>query len=208
MARHSGIGRAWSYFWENQVFDLIRGTDTAHWKPQDEAARALPNAEHGLGYEASYTSQVRRALRLVAARAPLSTFDFYDLGCGKGKTPLLAARLGLRSVTGVEYDPRLAAIARANLVRSRVQGRIVEADAGAFTDYGPRSLVYLFNPFDAVVLERAVERIEAAGVECVVVYTYPAHPEPFAHWREIEGLKGPRPHLNTRIWSLGKALEG
>jgi len=200
LARKSGFHRAWSFFRETQWFDLIHGTDTAHWRPKQSFSADLPNVGHGYHYEASYTSQIRRCLDLVAAHAPLAACDFYDLGCGKGKALLVAATAGLRSVTGVEYDPDLVAIAQANLVRTGGRAAVVEADASLYADYGPLSIIYLFNPFDAELLDRVIARIEATVADCIVIYTNPVHADRFDHWRLLARTDGRHSSLVSRIY--------
>jgi len=198
MARRGSLFRAWSYFWETHVYDLLRRTDTAHWRPK--SSPNLPNGEHGYGYEPSYTCEIRRCLAIVARQALLEAYDFYDLGCGKGKALLVAGRMGVRGVTGVEYDPELVEIARRNLRILGLGGRVVEADAARFAEYEPRSIVYFFNPFDEDLLRIVLKTLERMTTECIAIYTNPTHPAAFSGWRTVATTSGRHSSLVSHIY--------
>jgi cyclopropane fatty-acyl-phospholipid synthase-like methyltransferase len=69
----------------------------------------------------------------------------YDLGSGDGRLPILAAQLhGARGV-GIEIDPKLVAIARANAVEAGVSDRVhfIEGDLFA-TDVSAATVVTLY----------------------------------------------------------------
>jgi SAM-dependent methyltransferase len=200
LVRHSGLYRAWSYFWQAHVFDLIRRTDTAHWRPKAGFSSALPNIGHGYRYDASYTSEVRRCLAIAAMQMAPDRCDFVDLGCGKGKVLLMAARMGYRSLTGVEYDPDLARIARANLEIARVAAGVIEDDASAFAAFAPRCVVYMFCPFDEHLLEKVASTLRRVTQECVVIYNNPRHAAVFADWRLLASTSGRHVHLESQIY--------
>lgn len=200
LARRSGLRRAWMYFWQNHFFDLRHQTSTAHWQPKSAYSPALPNLSHGYHYEASYTSEILRCLRIVARTVRIEEFDFVDLGCGKGKALLVAARAGFRKMTGVEYEPVLADIARANLNAMAIEAEVIEADAADFRGYGQKCVVYLFNPFDSDVLGTVLGRIRASANECIIVYTNPVHIEVLSDWDFVEATDGPHTSLKSRIY--------
>jgi predicted RNA methylase len=87
-------------------------------------------AEHGDGVAYSPTPS-RLFLRILCSlpvRRP-AAFTFIDLGCGTGRTLLLAADHGYGRVIGVELDPALAADAEHH-VRGRSETiAVVTADA-------------------------------------------------------------------------------
>jgi precorrin-6B methylase 2 len=69
----------------------------------------------------------------------------YDLGAGDGRIPIAAAqRFGIRAV-GIEINPRMAEVARANVRRARVEHlvEIREGDA-LVADIREASVVTLF----------------------------------------------------------------
>jgi hypothetical protein len=81
---------------------------------------------------------------------------FVDLGAGRGRALILAARMGFRRVIGVELDERLASDAGINIARWSSRGganrknqeiRVVRTDAASFTMPPGPLVVSLFNPF-------------------------------------------------------------
>lgn len=67
-----------------------------------------------------------------------------EIGCGRGiALPVLATRLIPQSLTGVDIDPELVAIARARLERTGLRVTVVEADV--------RSLPFDDGSFDLVI---------------------------------------------------------
>lgn len=103
-----------------------------------------------------------RFLKLILNRAKATGVpfkNFIDLGCGKGKACLFMARSGVfRRVIGVDVSPQLLKIAHENRAQAAnlVATEFIEADAQTFRlPQGP-SLVFLFNPFDAIALSRFI----------------------------------------------------
>jgi SAM-dependent methyltransferase len=101
----------------------------------------------------------------------LAEYNFVDLGCGKGRAVMMASAFGFREVAGVELHAVLARIAEANVAMWSAAGRaaypvrIICGDATEFVFPSGACLLYLFNPFSALVLQRLIERIEAQFVD-------------------------------------------
>jgi hypothetical protein len=123
-------------------------------------------------------------------------FTFVDLGSGKGRMLCVAAGLGFRAALGVESSPHLHSIACANIAalpaRWRRSKRVVSmnVDAEAFAFPPEPLVVYLFNPFEAPVLGRVLDRLqrslEETPREAYVLYYMPVHEDVMhrAHWLE------------------------
>ena len=92
-------------------------------------------------------------------------FTFIDLGCGKGRTLLMASDYPFRRVVGVELLPSLHSIAldNANKYTSRQASAPIEvvcADARNFPFPDGPLVVYLFHPFPEPVLEEVLGNLE------------------------------------------------
>lgn len=102
------------------------------------------------------------ALNIIDERAPVASDDvFYDLGCGKGRVLCHFARKPIRRAAGVEYNPDLAAIAKANverLVDRQVDASVIIGDA-AGQDYSDATLIFMFNPFGADTMRGVLKRV-------------------------------------------------
>ena len=144
-------------------FDLAHGTDTGGLISGASLSSGHPSDVFISGYAGVPPSRLLNILNRWQASNPphpLSEYTFVDLGCGKGRAVLLASQLGFRESIGVELNPTLAATARsnaerwiaANLARSPI--RIEQQDAAEFAWPSGPTLIFLFNPFSAPVLER------------------------------------------------------
>ena len=73
-----------------------------------------------------------------------------DYGCGAGRVLGAGARANVASATGVEFQPRLAARARANveLLQPRFSSRlhVVESDAALFSLPDATTMVFFIDP--------------------------------------------------------------
>ena len=93
-----------------------------------------------------------------------------DVGCGAGRALAYFLHEGFPGhATGIELDPDLAAFAGSWAHRhpnlTVLQGNVLDADLGKYTDF------YLFNPFDAGVLQQFIAAIEAQVTHpCTVVH--------------------------------------
>ncbi len=102
--------------------------------------------------------------------APIEEFTFIDVGAGMGRAVLLAAELHFHEVVGVELNPTLVKTARKNLALWRSAGRvqsptrILLGDAAEFIFPAGPCLLFLFNPFSAIVMRRMLARVAASFV--------------------------------------------
>lgn len=172
---------------EGRAFDRRYATDTLRCLPVAEM-RAVPRelAQHAVHYEATAIPKFRQAMRVVrrALGARLPAFSFVDIGSGKGLVVMLAARQPFREVVGIEMEPDLHAIAERNCENFRAGQtglapmRLRHADALHCELPAGDLVVYLYNPFDAVMIGRLLDRIAAVaadGREIVLVYVNPQH---------------------------------
>lgn len=137
-------------------FDIAFGTDTRGVIENESLSDVVsPNLGRGIRYEPSRALPLRRVLR--AARVPTDG-GFVDLGCGKGRAMMVAALCGFSHLTGVDYSGALCAVAERNLdlLRARTKRKftssVIVKDAADYAFTAHDIVVYLFNPFDAVVL--------------------------------------------------------
>jgi len=97
--------------------------------------------------------------------APIDQFTFVDLGSGMGRAVLLASKMPFHEVVGVELNPTLARIGSRNAAMWRAAGRAQTTIRLACGDAvearipeGP-CVVFLFNPFGAVVMARLLRAL-------------------------------------------------
>jgi precorrin-6B methylase 2 len=148
-------------FWYNRQdkhFEWKYGITTDHLKILDQ----IPNLDtqksiqggHSKGYQACYVRNIREAIRESLRILPSATV-FIDLGSGLGKTLIVAREIPqLKKIVGIEYLTALHIIAEKN-IESHKGDRIhlLNADAKNFLIDLQPTIVFLFNPFDDVIME-------------------------------------------------------
>jgi SAM-dependent methyltransferase len=113
------------------------------------------------GYQGSGWIDLRRMLR----PGEVKPHDvFLDLGSGKGRVVMLAARYPFARVIGVEISEGLTEIARRNL-HARRRGRrcqdieLVTADVLDYEIPADATVVYLYNPFRGSLFEAVIAKL-------------------------------------------------
>ena len=151
-------------------------------------------ADTGNAYEPVGVHHVRELLSVAARHVPIATTTVIDVGSGKGRPALVAAREPYRAVIGVEHAPGLHRIAEENLRRYRgvlrAPVRFVCADARTF-DWPLTPLVLLFfNPFPDGIMRHVIARVrqswetERRGIVLLRLGRYTAR-EPFTEWSQL-----------------------
>ena len=143
-------------------FDWRHKTNTIGWVERDAIDTPSSNKAHSAPYQAT---KARPLVRLLRSLPLPRDCTFVDVGSGKGRVLLIASRFGFRRVVGIEFSGALCELARANIstyartrpLRSPVE--VVEADATTYRFNADERVVFLFNPFDAVILERVLQNL-------------------------------------------------
>ncbi len=163
------------------------------WLRIQTTGKVDPLTSEGIHYTPLPYVMVFRMLRQIA---PEPEDVFVDIGCGKGRVLCCASRLPMRKVVGIEQNPVLAREAQENVQRVRGARAPVELITGSAEDYDYASatLIYLYNPFNARITERVMERIfaswRAAPRRLQIVYANPVHESVLTNqsWLSKEGF--------------------
>jgi hypothetical protein len=146
------------------TFDEIHGTDTGGKVRLHELEISSPNTAYGSPYEATSVDIFPRAMSRISIDH--STFDFIDLGSGKGRVLLMASAYPFRRIIGIEFSQELHRIAERNvLLFKRDQRKCSQIitrhqDASEYEIAGQRLVLYLFDPFKEPVLAQILTRIK------------------------------------------------
>jgi len=87
---------------------------------------------------------------------------FLDYGSGKGGAIIQAKNAGFKKTIGIEFAKELDEVAKENIKKLGLSG--VESYFQDATTYKPPldiSIIYLFNPFDKVVMEMVAKNINS-----------------------------------------------
>jgi SAM-dependent methyltransferase len=114
---------------------------------------------------------------------------FIDIGCGKGRPLLIATEFDFRAITGIEFSPPLAWMARRNAAiyarahphRARID--IVTGDALDYRLPKEKLALFLYNSFERSLIARLLANLEASlresRREIYVVYCTPVFADMF-----------------------------
>ena len=120
---------------------------------------------------------------------------FLDIGCGKGRAICVAAHSGYEKITGIDFSKQLCehAIANLNNIKeklSSIQYEVITTDAMNFDIPSDVDCIFLFNPFDVVIMTAVVynimESVREHPREIVVAYANPLYEDVFLEEGFIE----------------------
>lgn len=109
---------------------------------------------------------------------------FLDIGCGKGRALCVAAHFGFNQLTGIDFSEKFCEAAIKNLNNTKLQlpainFSIINQDAATVKVRADTDCIFLFNPFDEVVMKKVVENIlkslESNHRLLNIIYVNPLH---------------------------------
>ena len=176
-------------------FDLRHGTDTSRGKNLQNLSLDSENKIHGVSHQASKAAPLSR---LISAFKIPKDGTFVDFGSGKGRVLLLAAQCGFRRIIGVEFSSELCEIARKNLAgASQRLGRPIDCeikaiDAAKFEIQQDQTVLYLYNPFNGVVLDQVMANLRDSLAKFPrkiwLIYNTPVHRDVVENSRLFENV--------------------
>lgn len=121
----------------------------------------------------------------VFSHLPFPSYKhFIDIGCGKGRVLCVAANRGVRKITGLELSKELCEQAKLNLLKTNLRIKNLEYyvfnnDAFYFDIPDDCDCIFMFNPFDEVVMSAVLMNITASLERLqrtiTVIYFNPMH---------------------------------
>ena len=145
--------------WRDRLFQRWHGIDVEGILPVAAIASSdVAASSRGTFYQPIPVRFLKRILK-SAQKTGVPFRNFIDMGCGKGKACLFMAKSGVfRRVIGVDISSVLLTAARDNRAHMGAGTAIefIEADAQTYRLPDGPSLIFLFNPFDAIALSRFI----------------------------------------------------
>lgn len=162
------------FFPSMHPFDQAHGVDTSGRLNLRRLVIHSPNRKYGRDYQGVEPGRFADALAEVPVRFP--DFTFVDLGAGKGRALMMAHKLGFRRLIGVEFSPRLAETAVANILKLGLTNiEVLTQDAAEFPFPDEPLVVFVFNSFGPEVLKRVLENLRERTSPTYFVYVNPLH---------------------------------
>lgn len=113
--------------------------------------------EHSTEYRGCSVPLMRILVRSALSRH--SDFDYFvDVGCGKGKACIYARRyFRFKRIMGVDFSENLLSIARRNSSIAEIDDIDYQhGDARAYMLPEGRGIIFMYNPFDEMVMEQFI----------------------------------------------------
>jgi SAM-dependent methyltransferase len=160
-------------------FDQTRAIRTSGLKHAARTDVVGTRWKHGHRHQAiDPRFDLRKALTDLAI--PIEEFVFVDIGAGMGRAMFMAADLPFKRIVGVEYSTALVAALQENIrVAGNAGGRFeaVHQDALMYELPTESLIIFLYNPFDCVVMTEFVDNVrrsfQAEPRRIVAIYVTP-----------------------------------
>ncbi len=113
---------------------------------------------------------------------------FLDIGCGKGRAMCVAAHYGFQRVKGIDFAKEMIDAAEKNLsatkkIHPSLEYQLSWADISTLGIEKTVTTIFLFNPFDEILLKTVLQKIDASlkadPRKLYVLYASPRHEEVF-----------------------------
>jgi SAM-dependent methyltransferase len=175
-------------------FDQQWGTDTKSPHLDIASLTDRTNGQHATVYWPTHVSEFNKMLdSLLHHPDPTWAVEarertLVDVGCGKGRTAMVASDRSFRRVIGIDFANDLLRVAEANARRFRggAWGSPIEfhqADATEWDMPLEPLVIYLYHPFEREVTRPFVLRLAASlratPRPCSVIYLNPVHEDEF-----------------------------
>jgi 16S rRNA G966 N2-methylase RsmD len=111
---------------------------------------------------------------------------FLDIGCGKGRAMCVAADKGFNKVSGIDFSKEFCSAAKKNLAITKqkftgLQYNVINNDAFYFEIPTDVDFIFMFNPFDEIIMDAVAENIlesfEITPRKITLLYANPLHKE-------------------------------
>ena len=151
------------YVASDLIFDYKYHIDTINTKMLDELDIESSNKSNGHYYEGTNYYVFKQVFSEIAID-PSQSF-LVDFGSGKGKAMCLAAELGFKKVTGVEFSLELVEICRKNLEifqkksNAKTNFEVIHVDAAEYNIPLDANVLFFYNPFNEVVIAKVIANI-------------------------------------------------
>ena len=200
-----------SYFFECHLFDIIHRSDTHNWLPKEAYEQEPPNFENGFAYMSSWTKEIKQNFAVAEALLGSSfpEYAFLDVGCGKGKVVLVWEKEIRKKnynqfVAGIDYYAEFIGIAKNNYHKIfGGHGNFLCEDATNMnlTEFGNKIILYMYNPFDDVMLRTFMKKLERMKV--LLIYNNPIYENVLREhgFTIVHERKGFHPNQHTVIFT-------
>ena len=133
----------------HEIYEILPGSENRFDK------QSFERGGHSKGYQACYVRNIKESIKKARKFLPIAKV-FYDVGSGTGRA-LFVARIyhNFDEVIGIENLPVLHDVALANIKESKKTNiKSILGDASHFIIEKLPSVIFMFNPFDEIILRK------------------------------------------------------
>jgi len=170
-----------------QRYDRQRGIDTAGYIEPSRLGISADAIRTSLQYDPTPPTIAEFLIQKIAPRA--RGFTFVDIGSGKGRVMLIAARFPFQKVVGFEHSKMLNDIAAENIAHSAGPNsglapmELATGDATKLPLPDGPLVLFLYNPFGPEAVRDFAASVGSSYLHAprkiFCIYYNPAHPEEF-----------------------------
>lgn len=180
----------------NLFFDLNSGVETRK--------RKIYNSNEFFDYMPSYKKTVTNALLYLKKNYQLKHYNFLDIGCGKGKTMILASKYSFKQITGYEIDKDVFSVLKKNINQKKFRNFKVYNKSIKISEIENNSVIYFYNPFNEELSKRLFDEISINTLleDIILIYVNPIYSFALekAGWKLLSSSKVST--QKTEIWKL------
>ena len=153
----------------DKVKDFFRGIRTEDIIELNEMGI---NPSFGTRYETTSYSTLKCVLKIAKSRG----FDsMIDLGCGKGRSLVVANEVGFSDIFGVDISQKLIDHCKSNLKKLKIVAHLKCCDANEYELPDKDLVVFLFNPFGEERMSHLIKKLIDSENKYLVIYANPKH---------------------------------
>jgi 16S rRNA G966 N2-methylase RsmD len=144
-----------------RIYYKVKGVDFSTQNIYD-LTRTGEHKEHGTALVSTSKDFLSKLIKDLEENIgkPLDKNLFIDYGSGKGAAVIHAKKIGFKETLGVEFAKELHETALENIQKLNLKNvESIYADATTHIAPSRVSIIYLFNPFDEVVMEKVVQNL-------------------------------------------------
>ena len=159
MSRNSFLVKFYNYTY-NFIFKKINNIKIDKIEKEDLVVEKIENLKHSKGLHTVWLLNIKRLYYLTKKKLNISDYHFIDVGCGNG-IPLIYAykKLAFKSYSGFDLITKYVDITKKNILGSinNCEINVFSADASKFILEDKNYFIFMFNPFNKIIMEKFLE---------------------------------------------------
>ena len=144
----------------NSFFKKINNIQIDKSENKNLVKENIKSLEHSTALHTAWLLNLKRLYGLTKKKLDIKNYHFLDVGCGNG-IPLIYAykKLPFKSYSGFDFVSNYVDISNKNISNSIGEGGIIilNADASKYILDDKSYFLFMFNPFDGLIMKKFIE---------------------------------------------------